>query len=104
MAKAVTTKDLGTMVMEAHGENFVTRIKLKGRIKLIPDMKTAFSETMDAVYEMTDDLIVNVESLAARLPTDGSLAEGAGSQALIELVKTGSAMIRQVTGLIEGAI
>lgn len=104
MAKSVTTKDLGTMIMEAHGENFVTRINLKGMVKLIPDMKTAFSEAMSAVYEMTDDLIVNVECLQARLPTDGSLAEGAGSQAMLELVKTGSAMIRKVTGLIEGAI
>ena len=67
-------------------------------------MKTAFSETMSAVYDMTDDLIVNVESLQSRLPTDGTIAEGAGSQALIELVKTGSALIRKVTGLVEEAL
>ena len=104
MAKAVMTKDLGTMIMEAHAKNFVTRTNLKGMVKLIPDMKTAFSEAMSAIYEMTDDLIVNVESLQTRLPTDGSMAEGAGSQAMIELVKTGSAMIRKVTGVVEGAI
>lgn len=104
MSKAIATKDWSDMVIEAHAKGYVTKTNLKTLSTLLPEMKTTFNGALDAVYEMTEDLIKAVENIQTILPTDGSMAEGAGSQALIEMVKTGSAMIRKVTGIVEGAI
>ena len=104
MSKSVVTKDLGNMIMGAFAKGFVTRTNLRTLTVMLPEMKTTFSGALDVVYEMTEELIKKVDDLQTIIPTNGSFSEGAASQAMVEMVKTGSAMIRKVTGVVEEAI
>jgi len=102
--KAIATKDWSSRLMDAYMDGFITRAQLKNYSNMLPDMKKTFGETMDAIFEMTEQLIDGVIKYQKKIPTDGSISEGAANQAVIEAVKTGSAQIRKVSGLMEGGI
>jgi len=103
MSKALMTKDWPDMVIEAHMKGYITKTHLKSLLSLLPDMETTFDGTMDSVYRMTEKLMEHVKNFQMTLPNDGSMAEAVGNQILIEMVKTGGALIRQAMGLVEGA-
>ena len=103
MARALMSKDWGDLVMEAHMKGYITRTQLKSLVNLLPEMKAAFNGTMESVKEMMETLRDATIAFQATIPTDGSMAEAAGNQLMVEMVKTGSALIRKVLGLVEGA-
>ena len=104
MPKAIATKDWGSMVMEAHMKGYITKANLNGLLNLLPTMEATFDGTMSSVNRMTEQLMDAVKAFQLTIPTDGSISEGVGNQILIEMVKTGFALIRKVMGLVEGAI
>ena len=101
--KALQTKDWASLVMAAHMSGYITKVQLKSLLNLLPDMEAAFDGTMSSIVKMTEKLMDEVKKFKQTIPTDGSIAEGVGNQILIEMVKTGSALIRKVSGLMEGA-
>lgn len=103
MSKALMTKDWSDMVMEAHMKGYVTKTQLTSLVNLLPTMEATFDGTMDSITRMTEQLMDAVKAFQFTIPTDGSISEGVGNQVLIEMVKTGSALIRKVMGLVEGA-
>ena len=104
MSKALMTKDWSDMVMEAHMKGFITKTNFNSLLSLLPTMKATFNGTMESVIEMTEQLRDAAMAFQRTIPNDGSIAEGVGNQVLIEMVKTGGALIRKVMGLVEGAI
>jgi len=104
MSKALMTKDWSDIVMEAHMKGYITKTNLNTLLSLLPTMEATFDGTMDSVYRMTEKLMEYVKNFQMTLPTDGSIAEAVGNQILIEMVKTGGALIRKAMGLVEGAI
>lgn len=101
--KALMTKDWSDIVMNAHISGYVTKTQLKTLSNLLPDMESAFDGTMSSIIKMTSQLMEAVKEFQETIPTDGSWGEGVGNQVLIEMVKNGSALIRKVSGLMEGA-
>lgn len=104
MSKALQTKDLSSMVMEAYAKGFVTTTNLNILLNLLPKMKATFKGTLESVTEMTEQLRDAVKAFQLTIPNDGSMSEAACNQLLVEMIKTGSALIRKVLGLVEGAI
>ena len=103
MSKAMMTKDWSNLMMEAHMKGYITKTNLNTLLNLLPTMKATFDGTLGSIIEMTEQLRDAVYAFQLTIPTDGSMAEGACNQILIEMVKTGSALIRKVMGLVEGA-
>jgi hypothetical protein len=101
--KALMTKDWSTMVMNAHMSGYITKTQLNSLENLLPSMEKTFDGTMSSISKMTLQLMKSVKEFQKMIPTDGSMGEGVGNQVLIEMVKTGSALIRKVSGLMEGA-
>jgi len=104
MAKSLMTKDWSNMVMEAHMKGFIIKTNLNTLLSLLPTMKVTFNGTMESVIEMTEQLRDAVMAFQLTIPNDGSMSEAACNQLLVEMIKTGSALIRKVMGLVEGAI
>ena len=106
MPKALQTKDWASVmskVMDAHMVGYITRTKLKSVSSTLPEIKAIIDETMDFVFEATSKLMEGVQEFQETLPTDGSIAEGAGNEAVIQTVRTGTTLIRKGVGLMEGA-
>jgi hypothetical protein len=103
MSKAMITKDWANMVMNAHMSGYITKTQLKSLLSLLPNMEATFDGTMSSVSKMTEKLMESVKDFQKTIPTDGTITEGVGNQVLIEMVKTGGALIRKVAGLMEGA-
>lgn len=103
MAKSMMTKDWADRLMDAYMDGYITKAQLKSLSNLLPDMESAFDGTMSSITKMTEKLMESVKEFQKTIPTDGNMTEGVGNQVLIEMVKTGSALIRKVSGLMEGA-
>ena len=102
--KAIQTKDWTSRLMDAYMDGCITRTRLKTLSNTLPEVEAAFGGTMSSIFKMTEQLIEGVKKLQETIPDDGSLNEGAGNQAVIEAVKTGSAAIRKMSGLMEDSI
>gem|GEM_PF-5561304 len=98
------TKDWSDKLMDAHMEGCIIKTKLKSLENTLPEISKTFDETMEYVFEMTAKLMKKVKEFQEMLPTDGSMGEGVGNQALLNMVETGSAMIRKSVGLMERGI
>ena len=101
--KALQTKDWSTRVMDAYMDGYVTQTKLKSVSKALPEIEATIDETMNFVFKATSKLMKGVKEFQKMLPTDGSITEGAGNEAVIETVRTGTTLIRKAVGLMEGA-
>ena len=101
---ALSTKSWTDMVMKAHMQGYILKTQLKSLLSLLPEMEKAFDGTMVSVKTMYSKLMSAVADFQKSIPTDGSIAETVGNQILIEMVKTGSAVINKSMGLIQGAL